>query len=112
MTFTINDQILKQFNFIFEIYSQHTEKKHRLVSVKRDRPQLSLKSKTITNQQRIGCLVYPEITQTSERSLQHQDSLIMFVNSDFYLFTKVSQTSSFHTIKVFALFVCLCLIDI
>ena len=59
MTFTINDQIL-QFNFIFEIYfdSQHTEKKHQLVS-----------SKTITNQERIGCLVYPEITQISERSL-------------------------------------------
>ena len=33
------------------------------------RPQLSLKIKTITNQQRIGCLVYPEITQISERSL-------------------------------------------
>jgi len=33
------------------------------------RPQLSLKSKTITNQQRICCLVYPEITQISERSL-------------------------------------------
>ena len=28
-----------------------------------------LKSKTITNQERIGCLVYPEITQISERSL-------------------------------------------
>ena len=70
MTFTINDQIL-QFNFIFEIYfdSQHTEKKHQLVSIERDRPfalefwtknrlflqpQLTLKSKTITNQQRIG----------------------------------------------------------
>jgi len=39
MTFTINDQILK-FNFIFEIYfdSQHTEKKHQLVSIERDRP--------------------------------------------------------------------------
>jgi len=33
------------------------------------RPQLSLKSKTITNQERIGCLVDPEITQISERSL-------------------------------------------
>ena len=33
------------------------------------RPQLSLKSKTITNQERIGCLVYPEITQINERSL-------------------------------------------
>ena len=33
------------------------------------RPQLSLKSKTITNQERIGCLVYPEITQISKRSL-------------------------------------------
>ena len=81
MTFTINDQIL-QFNFIFEIYfdSQHTEKN----SIERDRPfalefwtknrlflrpQFSLKSKTITNQERIGCLVYPEITQISERSL-------------------------------------------
>ena len=31
--------------------------------------QLSLKNKTITNQQRIGCLVYPEITKVSERSL-------------------------------------------
>ena len=88
MTFTNNDQIL-QFNFIFEIYfdSQHSEKKHQLVSVERDRrfplefrtknrlflrPQLSLKSKTITNQQRIGCLVYPEITQISERSLLHR----------------------------------------
>ena len=28
-----------------------------------------LKSKTITNKQRIVCLVYPEITQISERSL-------------------------------------------
>ena len=39
MAFTINDQIL-QFNFIFEIYfdSQHTEKKHQLVSIERDRP--------------------------------------------------------------------------
>ena len=27
------------------------------------------KYKTITNQERIGCLVYPEITQISERSL-------------------------------------------
>ena len=58
--------------------------KHQLVSIERDRPfalefwtrnrfflrpQLSLKSKTITNQERIGCLVYPEITQISERSL-------------------------------------------
>ena len=30
---------------------------------------LSLKIKTISNQQRMGCLVYPEITQISERSL-------------------------------------------
>ena len=59
-------------------------KKNQIVSLERDRPfplkfwtknrlflrpQLSLKSKTITNQERIGCLVYPEITQTSERSL-------------------------------------------
>ena len=55
-----------------------TEKKHQIVSIERDRPfplkfwtknrvflrpQLSLKSKNITNQERIGCLVYPEITQ-------------------------------------------------
>ena len=33
------------------------------------RPELSLKSKTYTNLQRIGCLVYHEITQISERSL-------------------------------------------
>ena len=33
------------------------------------RPQLSLKSKTITNHQQLGCLVYPEIPQKSERSL-------------------------------------------
>ena len=33
------------------------------------RPQLSLESKTITNQERIGSSVYPEITQISERSL-------------------------------------------
>ena len=33
------------------------------------RPQLSLKSKTITNQERIGSSGYPEITQISERSL-------------------------------------------
>ena len=59
-------------------------KKNQLVSIERDRPfalefwtknrlflrpQLSLKSKTITNQERIGCLVYPEITQIIERSL-------------------------------------------
>ena len=68
MTFTINDQIL-QFNFIFEIYSQHTEKKTSISVCREDRPQLSLKSKTIINQQRIGCLVYPDITQISERSL-------------------------------------------
>ena len=56
-------------------------KKHQIVSIERDRPsplkfwtknrlflrsQLSLKSKTITNQQRIGCLVYPEMTQISD----------------------------------------------
>ena len=85
MAFTINDRIL-QFNFIFEIYfdSQDTEKKHQLGSIEMDRPfalefrtknrlflrpQLSLKSKTITNQEQIGCLVYPEIIQISERSL-------------------------------------------
>ena len=86
MAFTINDQIL-QFNFMFEIYfdSQHTEKKHQLVSIERDRPfpfvqilnenrvilrpQLYLKSKTINNQERIGCLVYREIIQISERFL-------------------------------------------
>ena len=43
----------------------NSDKKNRLFL----RPQLSLKSKTNTNQQRIGCLVYPEITQISERSL-------------------------------------------
>jgi len=32
-------------------------------------PVKSLKNKTNTNQQRIGCLVYPEITQISEGSL-------------------------------------------
>ena len=39
MTFTINDYIL-QFNFILEIYfdSQHTEKKHRIVSIEREIP--------------------------------------------------------------------------
>ena len=37
------------------------------------RPQLSLKSKTNTNQQQIGCLVYSEITQISERSLYNPD---------------------------------------
>ena len=56
-----------------------TEKKHQIVSIERDRsfalnrlflrPQLSLKTKTITNQQRISSSVYPEITQISERSL-------------------------------------------
>ena len=102
MTFTNNDQIL-QFNFIFEIYfdSQHSEKKHQLVSVERDRrfplefrtknrlflrPQLSLKSKTITNQQRIGCLVYPEITQISERSLLHR------------LSNKITKVLAHHTV--------------
>ena len=59
-------------------------KKHQIVSLERDRffqlkfwtknwfflrPQLSLKSKTITNKQRIGCLVHPEITKVSERFL-------------------------------------------
>ena len=59
-------------------------KKHQIGSIERDRPfplkfwkknrvflrpQLSLKIKTITNQQRIGFLVYPEITQRSERSI-------------------------------------------
>ena len=58
-----------------------TEKKRQIVSTERDhffalkfwtknrlflRPQLSLKSKTITSQERIGCLVYPEITQISK----------------------------------------------
>ena len=60
-----------------------TEKKHQKVSIERDRPSQILneksafspgtvvfeKYKTITNQERIGCLVYPEITQISERSL-------------------------------------------
>ena len=56
-------------------------KKHQIVSIERDRPfqlkfwtknqlflrpQVSLKSKSITNQEVIGCLVYPEITQISD----------------------------------------------
>jgi len=60
------------------------KKKHKIVSIERDRPfplkfwtknrsflrpQLSLKIKTITNQEQIGSLVYPEITQIIERSL-------------------------------------------
>ena len=65
------------------------KKKHQIVSIERDRPfllkfctknglflrpQLFLKSKTITNQERIGCLVYAEITQISERSFKYMDS--------------------------------------
>ena len=69
----------------FKIYwAAVTEKKRQIVFIERDRffplqfwtknrlflrPQLSLKSKTIPNQERMGCLVYPEITQLSERSL-------------------------------------------
>ena len=84
MTFTINDYIL-QFNFIFEVYfdpqfiltktSNMTIRYHTfsLEFLTKNglflRPQLSLKSKTITNQQRMGCLFYPEITQKIERSL-------------------------------------------
>ena len=63
---------------------KETESLHQTVSIDRDRPfllkfwtrksvfspaTLSLKIKTITNQQRIGCLVYPEITEISERTL-------------------------------------------
>ena len=69
----------------FKIYwAAVIEKKRQIVSIERDRPfalkfwtknrlflrpQLSLKTKTITNQQRIGSSVYPEITQISERFL-------------------------------------------
>ena len=55
---------------------KETESLQQTVSIERDRPfpafspaKLSLKIKTISNQQRMGCLVYPEITQISERSL-------------------------------------------
>ena len=75
-----------QLNFIFEIYLIHyiliktsnsvsTEVPYlssRILNEKSFfflRPQLSLKSKTNTIQQQIGNLVYPEITQISERSV-------------------------------------------
>ena len=39
------------------------------------RSKFDRKSKIDTNQQRIGCLVYPEITQISERSLEKDNNI-------------------------------------
>ena len=78
----VSSLYLWSLKIIFYSYFKGTV--HQIVSIERDRPfplklckknrlflrlQLSLESKTFTNQPRISCLVYPEITQISERSL-------------------------------------------
>ena len=84
------------------------KKKHKKVSIERDcpfavkfwtknrlflRPQLSLKSKTTTNQERRGCLVYPEITPIIERSLY---KLIEIVRNHDLLDNYFSASCSFN----------------